>query len=51
MMLFVGSLLFVLAVFLSYVTGADACTMTSVGLSSTGISPESPELSWWLKIF
>lgn len=43
--------LFVLAVFLSYVTGADAYTTTLGGLSSTGISPEAQEPRWWLKIF
>lgn len=43
--------LFVLAVFLSYVTGADAYTTTLGGLSSTGISPESQEPNLWLKIF
>lgn len=43
--------LFLVAVFLSYVTGADAYTTTLGGLSSTGISPESPEPSIFLKIF
>lgn len=43
--------LFVLAAFLSYVTGADAYTTTLGGLSTTGISPRSPEPPKLLKIF
>jgi choline-glycine betaine transporter len=43
--------IFVIAVFLSYVTGSDAYTTTLGGLSSTGISAESPEPARWQKIF
>lgn len=43
--------IFLVAVFLSYVTGSDAYTTTLGGLSSTGISPESPEPATWLKVF
>ncbi len=43
--------IFVVAVFLSYVTGSDAYTTTLGGLSTTGISAESPEPSRWQKIF
>lgn len=43
--------LFVAAVFISYVSGADAYTTTLGGLSTTGISPESPEPPLPLKIF
>lgn len=43
--------LFVIAVFLSYVTGSDAYTTTLGGLSSVGISPEDQEPGMGLKIF
>lgn len=43
--------LFVVAVFLSYVTGSDAYTTTLGGLSSVGISPEAPEPGIALKVF
>lgn len=43
--------LFLVAVFLSYVTGSDAYTTSLGGLSSTGISPESPEPNMLLKVF
>jgi len=36
--------------FLSYVAGADANTSAMSSLSSTGISPESPEAAVWIKI-
>jgi choline-glycine betaine transporter len=36
--------------FLSYVAGADANTSAMSSLSSTGISPESPEAPIWIKI-
>lgn len=42
---------FVFCMFLSYVTGSDAYTTTLGGMSSTGISPTSPEPSAKLKIF
>lgn len=43
--------IFVFCMFLSYVTGSDAYTTTLGGMSSTGISPTSPEPSAKLKIF
>jgi choline-glycine betaine transporter len=43
--------IFVVVVFLSYVTGSDAYTTTLGGLSTAGISAESPEPSRWQKIF
>ncbi len=43
--------IFVFCMFLSYVTGSDAYTTTLGGMSSTGISPESPEPSIRMKIF
>ena len=42
---------FVICLFLSYVTGSDAFTTTLGGLSTTGISPDDPEPSMWMKIF
>ncbi|NLM74406.1 MAG: hypothetical protein GX184_10315 [Clostridiaceae bacterium] len=42
---------FIFCMFLSYVTGSDAYTTTLGGMSSTGISPKSPEPSAKLKIF
>ncbi len=43
--------IFLFITFLSYVTGSDAYTTTIGGMSSTGISPTSPEPSPLLKIF
>ncbi|MGC4154932.1 MAG: BCCT family transporter [Propionicimonas sp.] len=43
--------IFLLVVFLSYVTGSDAYTTTLGGISSTGISPSSPEPRRLMKIF
>jgi choline-glycine betaine transporter len=42
--------LFLLAAFLSFITATAGVLCTMGGLSSTGISPESPESSAWLKI-
>jgi glycine betaine transporter len=42
---------FIFTAFLSYVTGADAMTSSMGGMSTTGISPESPEPSMVMKIF
>lgn len=42
--------LFVLTMYLSYVTGADAMTTAVGGLCSHGISPDSPEPKIWLKV-
>ncbi len=42
---------FILTMFLSYVTGSDAYTTTLGGMSTTGISPEDPEPSMRMKIF
>ena len=42
---------FLFITFLSYVTGADAYTTTIGGMSTTGISPSSPEPSRVMKIF
>lgn len=41
---------FLSTAFLSYVAGADANTSAMSSLSSTGISPESPEGPVWIKI-
>ena len=41
---------FLFAAFLSYVTAADSNTSAMSGISSTGISPESPEPSIWIKV-
>lgn len=41
---------FIFTAFLSYVTGADAMTSAMGGMSSTGISPESPEPKLFMKI-
>lgn len=46
----VTSLIFVISMYLSYVTGADAMTTAVGGLCSHGISPESPEPKTWLKV-
>ncbi|ATW23425.1 BCCT transporter [Candidatus Formimonas warabiya] len=43
--------IFIFTMFLSYVTGADANTTALGGLSTTGISPESPEPSMLIKVF
>ena len=43
--------IFLLVVFLSYVTGSDAYTTTLGGISATGISPSSPEPPKLMKIF
>ena len=43
-------LAFLATAFLSYVAGADANTSAMSSLSSTGISPESPEAPIWIKI-
>ena len=43
-------LIFLFAAFLSYVTAADSNTSAMSGISSTGISPESPEPSIWIKV-
>jgi glycine betaine transporter len=43
--------IFIFTAFLSYVTGADAMTSSMGGMSTTGISPESPEPSMTMKIF
>ncbi len=42
---------FLFITFLSYVTGSDAYTTTIGGMSSTGISPTSPEPPRYMKIF
>ncbi|QOX64848.1 BCCT family transporter [Anoxybacterium hadale] len=42
---------FIFCMFLSYVTGSDAYTTTLGGMSTSGISPEDPEPSMWMKIF
>ena len=42
---------FIFCMFLSYVTGSDAYTTTLGGMSTTGISPKSPEPSAKIKIF
>lgn len=42
---------FILCMFLSYVTGSDAYTTTLGGMSTTGISPDDPEPSMQMKIF
>ncbi|ATW26449.1 BCCT family transporter [Candidatus Formimonas warabiya] len=44
------SSLFILTIYLSYVTGSDAMTSSIGGLCSTGISPESPEPSMFQKV-
>lgn len=43
--------IFIFTAFLSYVTGADAMTSSMGGMSTTGISPESPEPTIAMKIF
>ncbi|MFK7982538.1 MAG: BCCT family transporter [Saprospiraceae bacterium] len=42
--------LFLIIVFLSFVTASDSNTSAMSGLSSTGISPDSPEPSLFIKI-
>lgn len=42
--------LFFIVAFLSYVTAADSNTSAMSGISSSGISPNSPEPSLWIKI-
>lgn len=44
------SFIFLISTFLSFVTASDSNTSAMSGLSSTGISPESPEPSLWIKI-
>lgn len=44
------SVVFLFTMFISYVTAADSNTMAMSGLSSTGISPDSPEPSIWVQI-
>lgn len=46
----ITGLTFLATAFLSYVAGADANTSAMSSLSSTGISPESPEAPIWIKI-
>jgi choline-glycine betaine transporter len=46
----VTGVVFLATAFLSYVAGADANTSAMSSLSSTGISPESPEAPVWIKI-
>jgi glycine betaine transporter len=43
--------IFIICMFLSYVTGSDAYTTTLGGMSTSGISPEDPEPSMQMKIF
>jgi glycine betaine transporter len=43
--------IFIICMFLSYVTGSDAYTTTLGGMSTTGISPKDPEPSIKMKIF
>ncbi len=47
---FVIIVLFVILIFLSTVTACDSNALVMAGISSTGISPESPEAKNWLKI-
>jgi len=42
--------LFLITVFISYVTAADSSTIVMAGMSSHGISPESPEASIFIKL-
>ncbi len=44
------SVIFLITSFLSYVTAADSNTSAMSGISATGISPESPEPSFWIKL-
>lgn len=46
----ITSFIFLLVSFLSYVTAADSNTSAMSGLSSTGISPTSPEPSFFIKL-
>ncbi len=41
---------FLFTVFISYVTAADSSTIVMAGMSSTGISPESPEAGIFMKL-
>ncbi|MEM9991381.1 MAG: BCCT family transporter [Bacteroidota bacterium] len=43
-------ILFLVMSFLSFVTAADSNTTAMGGISSTGISPENPEPSIWIKL-
>lgn len=42
---------FLVSIFLSYVTAADSSTTAMAGISSSGITPDSPEPHYGLKIF
>jgi len=44
------SAIFLIIVFLSFVTASDSNTSAMSGLSATGISPDSPEPSLWIKV-
>ena len=44
------SFVFLIIIFLSFVTASDSNTSAMSGLSSTGISPESPEPSLFIKV-
>jgi len=44
------SFIFLVSVFLSFVTASDSNTSAMSGLSSTGISPDSPEPSLFIKV-
>jgi choline-glycine betaine transporter len=44
------AVIFVLASFLSFVTAADSNTEAMSGLSSTGLSPDSPNPPSWIKL-
>ena len=46
----ITSIVFLFAAFLSYVTAADSNTSAMSGISAKGISPVSPEPSYWIKI-
>jgi choline/carnitine/betaine transport len=46
----ITSIFFLLVSFLSYVAGADANTSAMGGISSTGISPDSPEPTFLIKV-
>ena len=46
----VVSIVFLLITFLSFVTASDSNTSAMSGISSSGISPESPEPSFWIKV-
>lgn len=44
------SALFLIIVFISYVTAADSNTSAMSGISTTGINPENPEAPLWIKV-